>query len=157
MNYTTLRNAAHTFHKDLHFTSLHFTTLINTSCHTPFNLPSPHFISFLLIFTTPLFHTLHLLYHSSKPLPKITWFTDEFIALRTDTHISQDLHVTPLHHTFQPFTSYPVQPPSPFTLPHLMIIFTTLLFSSLNCMYHFPNPLPKITWFAGEIPCSICR
>jgi hypothetical protein len=28
---------------------------------------------------------------------------------------------------------------------------------SLRLIYHFPNPFPKITWFTGESPWSICR
>jgi hypothetical protein len=136
MNYVTSRTVAHTFHPrpSFHFTSLHF----------------------FFTFTTFLFHTLRLLYHFPKPLPKITRFTAEFIASRTDTHTSlrpslnsTSQHINPSRHT-------PFNPLHPTSL-HFMIIFTTLLFHSLHLFYHFPNRLPKVTWFTGQIPDSVCK
>jgi hypothetical protein len=73
----------------------------------------------------------------------------------------RDLPFSPLHYTYVTFTS----PPRLTSLHLTSLHFTSLhffddfhpTFTSLHLTYHSPNPLPKITWFAGESPSLALR
>jgi len=121
--------------------SLHFTSLQLTSLH----------------FTSPTINTLH-------GTPRFTPFTAlhftslHFTSLQlTSLHFTSPtintLHGTPrftrfteLHFTSLQFTALFRQ----FTTQSLSLQLTTLFI-------HFPNPLPKSTWFTGKSPYNFCR
>jgi hypothetical protein len=85
----------------------------------------------------------------------------KYVMSWTDALIfHHDLPFIPLLYTYAPFTSSPQFTSLHFTSLHcasLHFIFDDSPTPSLRLIYHFPSPFPKMTWFTGESPWSICN